>query len=371
MEERVKTGLIIAVFTLLILLFSLSCNSITGNGEWDLPVTRDTITITAETDTALLSDYYSKVEYLQLESNDASLFSTADKVITTDSLIYVYDAMSETVILFSDKGEFINRYWDRFDRRINDFDVTSEGEVLALLNNRIVVKLDWQLNPISDTRLSFLATSLIHVNDDKVLFFTDFFPGQQSEEAAGYHLMLYDIEKGRGNGVLPVSYQSDEGRIRIGKSLYRSDYRLFVIPYSDVLVFFTREGIASALKVDYSALINREGKDKPEMAWITNVYRKENILRFEFAVINDGFVVKKDILYDISNGRLVGELINDYNGFLGLTSVNGTFSKGFTGVLYPSLLEKYSKETGETMPEELRNIPIGSNPVIVFYYTGL
>lgn len=82
--------------------------------EYELPEDSNVKTIAMEPLTGYeklrYSDVYSKVEYIQLETNDKSLVSEVSKLeVLDDGKLIVFDKKIGAIVLFDEKGKYINR----------------------------------------------------------------------------------------------------------------------------------------------------------------------------------------------------------------------------------------------------------------------
>src|SRR6056300_205469 len=113
-------------FVLIWVLFA-ACQSQPQQGHKSLPVFD--LTDPSHSDILNLSDINIKdIDYIPLETNDASLFGNIHKLIVSDSCVYIID-YQQTILKFGTDGSFINRiskqgrgpeeYGDSFDFAID------------------------------------------------------------------------------------------------------------------------------------------------------------------------------------------------------------------------------------------------------------
>ncbi len=367
MSKRVN-GSVLSGLPLLVLLLLVLTTSCGRGGNWTLPDDEHLLKLTASYDTLPFTYYFSHIDYVTLETSEESLIYVVDKVIAGDSLIYLLDEMTRSILLFSAEGRFIARYVDLYGRRLNDFDVAGCGAVFALLNNRILVELDKDLNLLSEARVPFLANSLIALSSDRVLFYTDFFPGSQTEQGEESDLIIYNTRGGRVTPVLNTSPRAPVASLQFGRQLYRSDKLIFSNPLTSELLYFTETGFSGVKRVDFTEIAGRDSGIISHYYWTDAAYVKGNLLRIEASAVTDDGFVGADLLYDFEEERMVTALKKDYDGFFGLLPVRGVFPGGFISAVHTDYINRNSRRLGRPAPSPLDNLEPGSNPVLLFYH---
>lgn len=111
------------IFTLL--LCFLGCKE--KPKEFDIP----SFDLMSNLQKAKLSDFVDSVQYIPLETNDSSLIGSISRVIATSHYIFIGDRVTNSVLVFSKQGEFLNKIY-RQGRgpeeyvRLYDFDVNEK-----------------------------------------------------------------------------------------------------------------------------------------------------------------------------------------------------------------------------------------------------
>lgn len=171
-----------------------------------------------------LSDIWSRIEYIPLESNSECFIKAVKKIVFDDNHILLYDRDSRKLMLFDGLGNYLKDFMN-YGRGPNEFfeitsiDCNSNHELLILRNGQFIDIVKFDQTMINTIKLSEATPKLAKwlTNDIMVLFY----PYPSYLLTKGYEICFIDrngkiIKRSLKRETKGVEYGTGSGIIRVG-----------------------------------------------------------------------------------------------------------------------------------------------------------
>lgn len=193
-----------------------------------------------------IQNYVHEPKFLKLDQQGKFYFSQIDKLIKTEQFIFILDLTGQNhVHVFDLEGNFISRIGIIGDgpneyRRLGDFDVAANGEVILLDRQRKkLLFYDVKGNFIKSTSFDFRADSFVKVKDG---FLFGLVVESEVKELDGYQVLHTDLSMNVLNKHLQYPPDYMDVKFHIGLFNKSKDEIIYHKPVSDYLLKFNKNG---------------------------------------------------------------------------------------------------------------------------------
>jgi hypothetical protein len=336
------------------------------------------------------SDIFADITLIPLETLDESIIGNVFKITIVDSIIYILDDKSMSLLLFDMQGHFITKV----DRRGNgpneyvypeDFTVMKNKDILILDQNKKLLHFRNDGTPYKDYYLSFYADALEPINDTLIVF-----KGSSHED----RIIIWDIK----NKKIEKSFikYNDKHSGRISKPLIRyHDNIYFKNPLSSMIYKVTAEQLTEQWFIDYGKRNITDDKivkieygipvNYPYTMDMHDFTETKNYVMFTFQIedLKDGMPYY--VYYSKSTGKKIITIYDLHDNdmsfdFYPQSIFDATESGQVFEVLYPEYylenISKYdtaamnpeTKQRWRYIKEQLKKMTEFDNPIVALYF---
>ncbi len=183
-----------------------------------------------------VSDIASHIDYIQLETTQASLISNIDKIQTKDGKMYILDIRSSSLLVFDLSGKFIRKIGNKGN---------GPGEYVMItdfaLRDSVILAMDaMQMKMmLYDSLGRLIAEKHLPNNPPRVAFYKDIpaceynFPDFAYND--GFRISIYDRSLNPATNLLKSSYAIGETAAR---NINATHFRSFFAKVNDTLTFW-------------------------------------------------------------------------------------------------------------------------------------
>lgn len=162
-----------------------------------------------------MSDLFSDVKYVKLETTKESLIKYIKNVLNLDGKLLVVDGGINSLLLFDGDGRFIRKIAGQGQgpgeySYITNATIDKEGRRLFVLDDfkRDLFIYDFEGKFVESIKLDFKAADLEYLGDDKLVFYCGYMMNDNYvKENARPSLIVYDLKQ---SVVTPFQYVSNE-----------------------------------------------------------------------------------------------------------------------------------------------------------------
>lgn len=162
-----------------------------------------------------MSELFSRISYVKLETTQESLIKEINKIENLDGNILVADLENTSLLLFSGDGRFIKPIGRMGNgpgeySGLNDVTIDREGKRILVWDTRSqrILTYDFEGKYVESRTIDFNAEEMEYIGNDKLVFYCDYKSNNNYEkENARPNVIVYDLKKGVG---IPFQYVSKE-----------------------------------------------------------------------------------------------------------------------------------------------------------------
>ena len=163
-----------------------------------------------------MSDLFSDIKYVKLETTSESLIQYINRVLDLDGNLLVVDRDNQSLLLFGKDGRFIKKIAGQGKGpgeylRMYDAAVDKEGRRLFVLDAyaQSVLIYDFDGKCLDSKKFGFWAQELKYIGDDKIALYAGYAPNGYVKENARPTFFVFDLKDGN---VAPYQYVSNDIR---------------------------------------------------------------------------------------------------------------------------------------------------------------
>lgn len=163
-----------------------------------------------------MSDLFSDIKYVKLETTSESLIQYINRVLDLDGNLLVVDRDNQSLLLFGKDGRFIKKIAGQGKGpgeylRMYDAAVDKEGKRLFVLDAyaQSILIYDFGGKYIESKKFGFWAQELKYIGDDKIALYVGYATNGYVKENARPTFFVFDLKDGN---VAPYQYVSNEIR---------------------------------------------------------------------------------------------------------------------------------------------------------------
>lgn len=322
------------------------------------------------------SEIFDSISYINLETTPSCVIGDIRKIILTNDRIYIFDALSNSILCFDNNGLFKSKFDNKGKgpeeySSISDFDINQKTkEIVLLVNYKDLIFLDNDLKFKTRKSTETMAGGILCLNSTQIALYTSTFSTAIEPTSKDYfQLIILDIPSGKKTGYFPNSFAK---RVGLGSNyaFSRSDKLVLTYPLTNRFYVFSDSNLIEGM-IDFTR--NKYNIDIPENEFLlSNYLNMDNKAKYfhKFYFLNNwifftGIYNRRDLFCLINlatkNQYCSTKLINDING-LPLIRVNGNFSNGLLIVLQPN---SYLKMTNLNLPKGFPSKDLLDNPLIL------
>jgi hypothetical protein len=332
------------------------------------------------------TDIFESITFIPLETVNENLIGNISKIMMTDSIIYILDQQTKSVLMFNIKGQFLykiqnigtgpNEYTN-----IYDFTLTNNGEILILCENKKLIKFQHNAIPFITYYLPFYVDAVEMLNDSVLVF-----NGSSIENK----VIVWNIFVNKTiNRFLTYDKKTSS---RILKPLIKNDKEVyFTFAYSSIIYNVTQDGLEEKWFIDFgNRRIDKENLILSDLgtyfppsssADMYNFIETNDYVMFSFQCeeLNDGYphyvyyskssktkriltknLFEDDVTFSLYPPQIFGQV--GYKKFIGVLNTYELIEQT------TSLSEKYvNTENYKRLKNIVEKINEFDNPIIVLY----
>ena len=194
-----------------------------------------------------IKDIVRQVEYIKLEDNENSMFTSIDKMIIKDDRIYILDITgSHKLLVFDKSGAFLHKVGSQgggpgeYSRSMLNFCVGEHTDEVILFDyaKKTMLFYDSDGNFIKSEKTNFSFNDFMKIKDNNYLVSLDIF-----EESNNYNKVVVtrDLkENNKSYFKFDKDYKNDKLNVRSFQS--NNDLISYMTPVSDTLYVFNNDG---------------------------------------------------------------------------------------------------------------------------------
>jgi hypothetical protein len=335
------------------------------------------------------SDIFADITLIPLETSDESIIGSVYKITIIDSIIYILDDKSMSLLLFDMHGHFVSKIHRRGNGPneyvcAEDFTVMKNKDILILDEYKKLLHFKNDGTPYKTYHTSFIADALEPLNDTLIVF-----NGSSFED----RVIIWNITNGKVEKSF-IKYHDKHGG-RIFKPLIRYyDSIYFTRPLSSMIYKVTAEQLTEQWFIDFGKRNITDDKivkieygipaiypDIMEMFKFTET-KTHVMFSFQVEDLKDG--MPYFVYYSKSTGKKIIVIYDMYNNDMSFNRFpqaifDATESGQVFEVLHPeSYVENISKcDTAAMNPEtkqrwryvrkQLKGVTEFDNPIVALY----
>lgn len=331
-----------------------------------------------------VDSFIDSVKYIKLESTKNSLIGEISKFKVFDKKIYILDKLSNSIVVFSEQGKFLNKLSKQgkgpgeYDK-IYDFDIDRKKKELAILTSPVKImryKLTFEF--IKDFNVPLYSSQFSILNDSLYAFYLSY--GDNTNKMNIEHNIIICDEKGNIlNGIFP--YESKEVSKYFHKAsqyFYEfSNSNYFFIDLNDTIYSIKDRTVRSCYALDFGNksfvknILNENIEEqtkyfnRPNYAYLSFINESHEYLLIVF--IYNSFYY--NCLYNKKSGESM--FLSTFSSkYFSPCTISLMENDNFYCILEPMRINNLIKkiEKSKYVPEFkdlVKNTDISDNPIIV------
>jgi hypothetical protein len=385
--KRIYVIYLMCIFV--IVLFGCSQSNISN--ENSIVINKDTL----DYNTIGISEIFSDLEIIPLETNSKCLIAGISKLIFFDNKLFILDATSKAVMVFSSTGTFIRRYGsvgsgpgefqtptsiciNELDNTLLIYDMSTRSILIYSINGAYIKSIK-----IEDGLLG----RDIAIKDNIIYLNTISFSKEQYENL--YNIRMFNLNGKYLGGLLKMSENNlgwigDETNIfcfskyndslrfynSISNHIYTLDQKNVEVSFTlNSNVFFSEEDVKS-LFINKKGLMIHEKINmllaaKKEITF--SKYLENNKYSFMYTFMN--VVIYNKHTKEKKYGRLIDDILSTNNVYNIVSYINDEYCFGFTNLEHIGSYSQKNRKKVSSLSEKqldfLNNIDLNANPVIL------
>lgn len=281
-----KTILFILIITFSILF--TSCRETTNNLE-NVNLQQIKVEVQEKYPVGNFEDFFSSSKVISLESNEHSIFYNIDRLILHRDKIFVLDKKSNSILIFSNTGKFLNKICTlgkgpREYRSLYDFTIDDKSQNIILYSDRPYKLITYNIEGVflKEEKLNDFYFNMAFFND-KLLFLSNNLNSNKM-------LCEYDLSNQIKNEFIEMN-EKDRFFYSLGMpgpKVIKGKNINISLPYSETIYRYDKKGVLPKYYIDFDKnktpnnIINIF--DKEDYYKVINKYIKEN--RYGFGISN-------------------------------------------------------------------------------------
>ncbi|NVJ64738.1 MAG: 6-bladed beta-propeller [Flavobacteriaceae bacterium] len=346
-----------------------------------------------------LSSMIDEVKYVSLEETDSSLIGNIGHIVFDDDKIIVSDVGTQSVLLFTEKGQFLTRIQKRGDgpgeyNRLNNIAVDTALKRIIIGSDYKFLWFDYNGNFIKELKTTYAGANEFEVIDSQTLVIYTYF-GNLDDKREKYDIYYIKDDGSVSSKFIEVFPKKINSKSMIGlfsnfSRVGLSNELLLTREYSNQILSLNSAGIHSKYKLDFGAGNLPEDyveKSLTDFSIRSSEERVDQMLRKGMLTFAGGSVLetkkwlqvtvgtsedRTSLLFDKTKNEVRHafnfNLINDVDG--GRYLVNRwVHSDYFVSIVYPSNLQKALEQNTSIALESIKTALSSKNqenPILRF-----
>ena len=158
-----------------------------------------------------MSDLFSSINYVKLETTEACLIKEINKIINLDGNLLVVDLENTSLLLFAGDGRFIKAIGGKGSgpgefSGIEDVTIDKAGKRIFVWDARThrILTYDFEGKYVENKQIDFSAEEMEYLGDDKLVFYCDYKSNKNYvKDDSRPNVMIYDLKNGQ---TIPFQY---------------------------------------------------------------------------------------------------------------------------------------------------------------------
>lgn len=274
---------------LFILLILISCKNTNDTIPEENSINSNEIIIETNVDSKInLSEVFSHVTYVKLESNSHSTIGTIGKMILIDDKFYIHDTKTSKILVFDKNGKYIFQISKQGRgpgeyQNVADFLVDSATNKIEILDdgNKKVLIYDKMGTYVNERKHTFGADQFSKLSENTYLYYFNNYPNQPDAEGY-YNVLITDSIFNVKNSFLPIG---DLLGLKVGDQNFLQKFGNginVIIPYDNHIYYVTANdySVKYTIKFKNFALPDSFFEEYHKVVKANNNVRTQAIIQF-------------------------------------------------------------------------------------------